>query len=433
MRLTLTLFSLFACLTFGALAQSWQPLGSGLNGQVKAIAVYNNKIYAGGVFTVGSSHVAVFDENTQSWSSAGNGLNADVFALTVHAGKLYAGGNFNLNGAGTSCPFIATLNTSTNVWEPVLGGTTALVRAIYSDGTDLYIGGSFGNTGPATYIAKYSASGWVNMGNPGGFVNAISKFNGNLYIAGSTQMGMLAVMGANNTWTKLGTGSLNGAEASSLAVFGNYIYVAGPFNGAYGSGVVRYNGSSLVTGFTPLNGFAYALYATPARLLGGGAFTASTNGTQLPHIFTYNGNAPYATFGTGFNGNIYSFGNQNGYILAGGTFTLANGVTVNNICRSTTTIDVQEIESVVLESTVYPNPMIQQATLSFKTREYLQAPSLQILDATGRCVKSFPEPTSNQGLSVDYIFNRESLATGTYFYFLSEGESQIASGKLIVQ
>src|SRR4029079_8519431 len=62
---------------------SWSTLGTGVNGGVAALMVYNDRLYVGGAFTQAggspASNVAVWDGT--SWSALGSGVNGRVEAL----------------------------------------------------------------------------------------------------------------------------------------------------------------------------------------------------------------------------------------------------------------------------------------------------------------------------------------------------------------
>ena len=73
---------------------------NGLNGTVRALTIYDNKLIAGGYFTLAGgdtvNHVAAWDGST--WSALGNGTTFQVEALTVHSVKLIAGGSGYVHG-----------------------------------------------------------------------------------------------------------------------------------------------------------------------------------------------------------------------------------------------------------------------------------------------------------------------------------------------
>jgi len=135
---------------------SWDSLGSGVNGTVKAILHYNNQIYAGGAFTTAggspANNIARWDG--AQWWPVGTGTNGTVYALTIHNSELYAGGAFTQAG-GNSANHLARWD-GTN-WSDVGGGRNDDVYALASYFGELYAGGKFsGGTGDTIkWIARY--------------------------------------------------------------------------------------------------------------------------------------------------------------------------------------------------------------------------------------------------------------------------------------
>src|SRR5262245_47607892 len=87
----------------------WKPGDDlpGVDGDVNATVVYDDgsgpALYVGGSFTIAgdvwASNIAKW--NGTSWSALGSGTNGDVFALTVYNGNLIAGGGFSTAGGVT--------------------------------------------------------------------------------------------------------------------------------------------------------------------------------------------------------------------------------------------------------------------------------------------------------------------------------------------
>lgn len=86
---------------------SWSALGSGLNGNVYALAVSGTNLYVAGAFTTAggsaANYVARWDGN--SWSALGSGVaggypysSTAVYALAVSGSNVYAVGNFSTAG-----------------------------------------------------------------------------------------------------------------------------------------------------------------------------------------------------------------------------------------------------------------------------------------------------------------------------------------------
>ncbi|MCC7233471.1 MAG: T9SS type A sorting domain-containing protein [Bacteroidia bacterium] len=411
----------------------WQAFGSGLPGKVKAIAVFNNEIYAGGEFT-SPSHIAKWTGS--AWVAVGNGFNGDVNALAVHGGKLYAAGSFTADGSGaTQLKYMAVLNSGS--WTQAGQGLTNFANALYSDvssGT-LYVGGAFVPSGPftANKIASFDGSTFSQVGNaPPNVVNAITKFSGSIYI------------GINSTISGQNLGRLNGSswtyltgltwEVLALAPIGTKLYIGGKgtSSAAY---LATTTGSTIGSPFNTVNGYVYALYSTPSKLFGGGAFTSSpSSGAQLKHCFQYNGNTPFGEIDGGMNGNVYSIANLNGRIIMGGSFSLAGTTPASNIAISTGTIGIDELSTLVEEVSLFPNPVSSTAVLEIGTTLPVQHPVLKIYDLQSRIIKEVPEPASVNHNKIKFIFNREGLDSGVYYYLVQDSEGKgLVSDRFIVE
>ena len=153
---------------------SWSPLGSGVSNDptgmvaVQALAVYDNKLIAGGHFTeaggVTCNWIASWDGS--SWLTLGSGMSDGapqtyVSALCVYNNKLIAGGRFKKAG-GVPCNSIAMWDGSS--WSP-LGSGVALgsgmdgaVTSLTVYNGRLIVGGVFASAGgyPAASIASWS-------------------------------------------------------------------------------------------------------------------------------------------------------------------------------------------------------------------------------------------------------------------------------------
>jgi len=92
------------------------------------------------------------------WSALGTGVNGEVFAIAVSGNDVYAGGDFQDNDNGAP-NHIAKWNSGSG-WLALGQGTDGSVYAIAMSGTDVYVGGSFNHAGgkDAHGIAKYSAA-----------------------------------------------------------------------------------------------------------------------------------------------------------------------------------------------------------------------------------------------------------------------------------
>jgi RHS repeat-associated protein len=293
---------------------AWSGLGTGLNGSISALAVYDDgtgpALVAGGAFTAASgrtvSHMGRWSGS--GWSPLGNGTDGTVSALAVSGSGsgalLYAAGDFTLAGASTASRAASWNGQS---WASLGGGFDNRVRSLARWGSTLYAGGDFTTAAgsPAGHVAGWNGTSWSPLGaGTDGSVRvlvagAVGGGATKLYVGGTfshagggTAANISAWDGAS--WAPLGSG-LNG-EVDSLAIWDD--------------------------------GLGPALYA-------GGAFTASGS-TGVAHLARWNGTA-WTTVGGGTSGTVSAlavFDDGSGPALyAGGSFTTAGGVTVNGFAR----------------------------------------------------------------------------------------------------
>ncbi|MGZ3862382.1 MAG: T9SS type A sorting domain-containing protein [Bacteroidia bacterium] len=232
---------------------SWASLGLGLYNllgvsNIRAMAVYNNEIYAGGIFTLSGltplSNIAKWTGT--SWVPVGTGVNGAVTAMAVYNGELYVGGSFTSAGGVPVHNIAKWTGTS---WGDVGGGlnyTGAIsvsALQVYSGG--LYAGGTFTSAGSATVknIAVWDGTGWSDPGGGADYTGAISVsslqvFHGDL-VAGGT-FDTLGTTEAkfigkwNGTyWSEMG-GGMNGS-VYALAALGDTLYAGGLFTKAGGN------------------------------------------------------------------------------------------------------------------------------------------------------------------------------------------------------
>ncbi|HOB33454.1 MAG TPA: hypothetical protein PKH32_11295, partial [Verrucomicrobiota bacterium] len=286
----------------------WQTLGSGVAsgaivGQVHAIAVHGENVYAGGVFTsaggISAANVARWDG--QAWSALGGGLTgfaAVVRALAVDAnGNLYAAGFFNSAG-GVSVSGIAKWNGTS--WEDVGGGLHAdggqgEGRALLLIGDDLYVGGVFNFVGSEniTGLAKWDGAAWSSVGSGvNATVLALAREGGDLYAGGF--------------FTEAG-----GAAANRIARW------TGSQWQAFGTGLGEEPGE-----------FVAAISVHAGNVYAGGVFT-NTAGTELNHLAVWNGTAWESLGGGTAAGSppaVYALEATEENVFVGGTFQSAGGI-----------------------------------------------------------------------------------------------------------
>src|SRR5512138_2760605 len=124
----------------------WSALGTGVDGQVRAITISGTELYVGGMFssagncTTSCNNIAKWNTLTHSWSALGSGVDGQVQAIAIYDGQVYVGGDF-ANAGPVAANRIAVWDGSD--WTALNEGVNGPVHAIVvSDGT-VYVGGEF--------------------------------------------------------------------------------------------------------------------------------------------------------------------------------------------------------------------------------------------------------------------------------------------------
>lgn len=146
---------------------TWGPLGSGLNGTCRCVAVGpDGNIYAGGDFTVAggvtTTGIARWNTTTTTWEALGTGLNGSCYCMAWGKdGNLYIGGSFTTAG-GITCNRVAMWNGAQ--WQPLGPGFDGIIYAIGTDLDDgtIYALGAFTkiNTVSTRAFASWNGSSW---------------------------------------------------------------------------------------------------------------------------------------------------------------------------------------------------------------------------------------------------------------------------------
>jgi len=170
-----------------------QELTGGFNGSVNAMAVNpaDGTLYVAGSFTNATegsqcNHIAVYLSGFAGWSwvGLGDGVNGNVHALMLHNNKLYVGGEFN-TANGSAANHVAVFNLLTNDWETI-GNLDGNVKALTIFNNELYAGGSF--TG---LVSKWDGTNWVTLNNAflsGNEVRTLDVHNNQLFIGGDFEL-----------------------------------------------------------------------------------------------------------------------------------------------------------------------------------------------------------------------------------------------------
>jgi hypothetical protein len=209
--------------TLKGTATSWNP---GPNNYVYSLAASGSMLYAGGNFTrltrmSDSVHkyIAAFDLSkgtTLPWDTSGNG---SVRALAIANGKLFAGGYFTRFG-DTTRNFLASFDSSTGKttsWNPAPNDD---VNSLAVDGSAVYVGGLF--TALGTTDRRYLGALDINTGiatswnpNPDNYVYALLSYASDVYAGGEFS----AIAGTTSSHASLAR--LTGSGASVTGVGGS--------------------------------------------------------------------------------------------------------------------------------------------------------------------------------------------------------------------
>jgi hypothetical protein len=291
----------------------WRTLesrtGNGLN-QARAVARYDSQLVVGGA--------GVKALTGSQWSSlsgqGGTGPDGTVEAITVYNGELIAAGNF-IEADGLTVNRIARWNGTR--WAALTGpfgtGTDGTVLALAEYNGELIVGGQFASAGGVTvnHIARWNGSRWEDLSGSSGIgvdanVESLAVFDGELIVGGqfTTAAGITVNHVARwdgNRWAELrgasgfgvDTGSFNSVQ--DLVLYNSELIVAGRFTSAGGvpaNNIARWDGSRWAelkgSSGVGLNGGAQALAVFGDNLVAGGNFT-SAGGITVNHIARWDG------------------------------------------------------------------------------------------------------------------------------------------------
>lgn len=224
--------------TFGNVARwdgsAWNAMGSGLPGQVYALKVFNDDLYAAGAF----NGVAHWDGS--DWNALGDAFNGTVERLEVYEEQLYAAGSFTANADGTvELKGIARWNGS--AWEQVLNGLNGNASGLLSTPQGLVIGGAFtANGDEAQSLPNWTIYDGSSFSEedfaPGPVLNVASMPDGGFLLATASA----SHRWLGGSWERIRMPHVNGARsvAGRTIVAGQGAFPWQPENTANGIGVL---------------------------------------------------------------------------------------------------------------------------------------------------------------------------------------------------
>lgn len=361
---------------------AWQPLGEGMNWEVRALAAYDDgsgggpALYAAGAFSTagGVTAQSIARWNGTTWSSLGtganNGVNNAINALAVVANgdgggsSLYATGHFTVAG-GVAAQFIARWNGV--AWSPLSSGLNNIGASLaaFDDGSGpaLYVGGLFSSAGgtAANSVARWNGLAWTALGSgvANGSVLSLASaagpdgeqvlcVGGDFTVAGGASANRIAAWDGA-AWTSLGTGVdstvLAIATFDANQVDGQAIIAGGQFVSA-GGAIARHIAAWSGGAWSPLE----RGLETPVRALatfddgqGSGpaiyaAVTTTTAQGLANNIARWDGST-WTPVGGGINDWVYcltTFDDGSGEgpaLYAAGEFSTAGGIAAKRIAK----------------------------------------------------------------------------------------------------
>ena len=328
--------------TLKQITQIFGPVDGGVSSYVHAMTAYDSVMYVGGYFsTAGNTNantVVKWDGVKWRKMEASTGFNDDVYSLAVYKQKLFAGGIFTTIEGGTSAGHIAQWNGAN--WTPVGAGTTGAVEALTVYNGLLYLAGSFGS--PYLNIASWNGSAYGTIGGiNASIVYDLKVYNGNLY-AGGTIVSAGGITTKNiamwngTTWDSVSTKGLNKAVLK-MCVFQNKLYAGGQFDSAGGkpaAHIACWDG----TKWSPLgagtNGTVMSFGVYNNKLYVGGTFTTA-GGIPTSNLAAWDGTAwTGMTSGpSGTSAYVDAICNFDSVLYVGGSFSQCGPTATANIAQ----------------------------------------------------------------------------------------------------
>ncbi len=317
-------------------AQTWSTVGSAPKGSFTPMYVFNNKLYAGGIDSIGkkATHIACWDGKT--WGSPDSDLQGTVTVMGEFNGKLYAGTEI---GAGMTKVYNLVCWNDT-LWKYV-GSTNGRINALYVMKGELYIGGSFtkADTVSAKHIVKYTdTGGWskVGRGLPGN-VWALIVYREKLYAGGQFQS---VERWTGKTWEDVQSSTGQQVKSGWVKAFVNYfdeLYACGEF-----TYLVKWD-THIWQPIGPFNDACAAMTVMENGLFVGGDFTTVPGVDNVFHIANYQTSSRTWNCMGGviywpgdcknYTGTVSSLAVYKNELYVGGQFMIAGGKIATNIAK----------------------------------------------------------------------------------------------------
>jgi len=292
-----------------------------------------------------------FSTKAQTWSPVGSGISGSAanttWSLYAYDSLLYAGGWFE-NAGGVNVNNMAQWNGTS--WGPTGIGSSGYISAMATYKGNVYVGGLFDTMGGvvAHNIAMWNGSSWAPVGSGIKTVQygpyAMAVYNGDLYVGGSfDSAGGKLIDGIakwdGTSWSTLGTGIVYTDEESgvfTMTVYKGELYFGGEFVFSGGTNIAKWNGTTLSTVGGGAVGPIYSLAVNGGDLYAGGFFTEA-GAITVNNIAMWDGTNWYA-LDSGITGeagwaSVNTMASYNGELYIGGYFDTVNGMSINCIAK----------------------------------------------------------------------------------------------------
>lgn len=438
----------------------WTQFASGnTNGTVVDFELFNDELYAAGLFTQinGSSANSISRWNGSSWQTVAGGFPDGVHNMTVIDDKLYTA--------------VYEMQSDSN-WIYYLSGNTwqKLGKGFYLDGAspsqfytcsmydvqkynnDIYACGEFNKSGTQVIkgIAKYNGTDWQGLGTGLSvpfqgqviYPHQILINNGKLYVCGNFKnAGGVTVNGIavwdGSTWSALGAGF--NSVVYAMEFYNNELYAGGDFTLTGTDSVkaiAKWNGSSWVSPGFKLNYvgnanggylFVHTLKVIDNKLFVTGGFDRVKPDGQpeggAGSIISYDGSI-IDTLKGGANNDVEGIIKYKQKILIGGFFSKVGGnINASKIALyDPSGVYINNISSVSgSEISVYPNPFRNEFSIS----GYPDRSVFKVYDILGRMILS--GKLSGSKIKID------NLLKGMYFLIIEKDGIQVKNYSIIKQ
>lgn len=278
---------------------AFEPLGSGVAGQVNCAIAFNGSVYLGGSMLNGNADLARWNGSAWEFSTVFDGKLPVITALHAHAGVLHAAG-IRMGFAGED-HLVMRLNGGQ--WEQVGSGFNGAVHDLATHEGMLIAGGAFTAVETPTQpvalrVARFDGAEWAQLGDGlDATVRDLLQTDGALYAGGdllqniAPRFGLARITAGAAQWEPLMPNlasyifpTLADPRIERLAEQDGRIYFGGSFMVSstmmtIGAHIARWDGIDQVTELAYPDEAVHAVAVRDGTLLIGGAFA-----NWMPHV-----------------------------------------------------------------------------------------------------------------------------------------------------